>query len=331
MVSLHLSFLLSLFSLACSLPHSPAAFKRAADGCGASSPWTFDSTGHANITLGDRSFVVHIPENYQENDAHAVVLSFHGYGENPQNQELISGLSENGLLLNKKGIIAVYPLGVVGIGRDDGDAPGPAWQGAPYAQSDVDDVAFTKDVVAEVSGNLCVDSGRIYASGKSNGGGFTNILACDSTASSLFAAFALVSAALYAGAYPLSGCTPGDTVPLINFHGLADTIIPFDGQLADKENDAAYVLPNITVYRQDWALRDGCATTVSLSLTHPFTNTTLKEWGCSSTDARAVVRGYTVDGLGHSWPSTLGLDGGVTTFNATTAAILPFFDAHVLP
>ncbi|KZP08298.1 carbohydrate esterase family 1 protein [Athelia psychrophila] len=331
MIALHLLSLLSLFGLACSLPHNPATFKRTTSGCGAPSPWAFDSTGHATITLSDRSFLVHIPANYQANTTHAVVFSFHGYGKNSQNQELITGLSEKGLLLNKKGIIAVYPLGVVGIGRDDGDPPGPAWQGAPYAQPDVDDVAFTKDVVASVSSNLCVDSQRIYASGKSNGGGFTNLLACDSTTSSLFAAFAPVSAALYADTHPLTGCTPSGSVPLINFHGLSDTVIRFGGQLADKEGDTAYALPNITIYRQDWALQDGCTTTVSSSLTHPFTDTTLKEWDCSATDTRAVVRGYTVTGLGHSWPGTLGLDGGVTTFNATTAAILPFFDAHILP
>ena len=40
--------------------------------------------------------------------------------------------------------------------------------------------------------------------------------------------------------------------------------------------------------------------------------------------------GFTVDGLGHSWPSTLGLDGQVTDFNATTADIIPFFEMHPL-
>ncbi|KAF7964686.1 hypothetical protein HWV62_4179 [Athelia sp. TMB] len=102
MLILTLLVLLSLLTLACSLPTSDGKYKRAATGCGVASPWTFDSTNHANITLNDRSFVVHIPANYKNADRHAVVLSFHGYGENPANQELISGFSEKGILLNNK-------------------------------------------------------------------------------------------------------------------------------------------------------------------------------------------------------------------------------------
>jgi len=90
-------------------------------------------------------------------------------------------------------------------------------------------------MVQQLSQNLCLDANRLYASGKSNGGGFTNLLACTPATAGLFAAFAPVSAALYAGANP-QNCTPGRPVPIINFHGLADKIIPFDGQAADRQN-----------------------------------------------------------------------------------------------
>ncbi len=118
-------------------------------GCGVSSPWKFDSTYHSNRTLGDRSFYVHIPESYNSNFPHAVVLSFHGNTKNDSQQERISGFSQHGLTINNrvrtkfmkqisgvefaKGIIAVYPLGAWGPGRS-GDLPGHAWQGAPYAK-----------------------------------------------------------------------------------------------------------------------------------------------------------------------------------------------------
>lgn len=109
-------------------------------------------------------------------------------------------------------------------------------------------------MVQQLQQNLCIDGNRMYASGKSNvsdfdlfhqkfplkcsscqGGGFTNLLACTPATANMFAAFAPVSAALYSGANP-QNCTPGRAVPIINFHGLADKIIPFDGQSADKEN-----------------------------------------------------------------------------------------------
>jgi len=71
-------------------------------GCGVSSPWKFDSTYHSNRTLGDRSFYVHIPESYDSNIPHAVVLSFHGNNKNDAQQERISGFSQQGLTINNR-------------------------------------------------------------------------------------------------------------------------------------------------------------------------------------------------------------------------------------
>jgi len=45
--------------------------------------------------------------------------------------------------------------------------------------------------------NFCIDTSRIYATGKSNGGGFVgNVLACDPALSKEFAAFAPVVSAI---------------------------------------------------------------------------------------------------------------------------------------
>ncbi|KAJ7440180.1 alpha/beta-hydrolase [Mycena latifolia] len=308
-------------------------------GCSDNSDWEFDETNHANITMGDRSFLVHIPANYDHATPHALVVSFHGFKGNAKKQEKITGLSEKGLLLNGKGIVAVYPNGQFGPGKN-GNESIRAWQGAPYSPPGVDDIAFTQQMVRQLSDNLCLDANRFYASGKSNGGGFTNLLACTPATASLFAAFAPVSAALYAGANPRD-CAPGRAVPIINFHGLADRIIPFDGQAADHQNRTEYATPNITQYRVEWAERNGCGSVpagagtrraaklgINAVVSHPHADTTLKESDCSVDNNHAVVNGFTVKGLGHSWPSTAGLDGGVTDFNATTANILPFFDMH---
>ncbi|KAF7293027.1 hypothetical protein MIND_01202100 [Mycena indigotica] len=305
----------------------------------------FSSTNHANITLalspelgGNRSFLVHLPAAYDLAVPHALVVSFHGFKSNAKKQERITGLSGSGIRINGKGIVAVYPQGQFGPGKN-GDESIRAWQGAPYSPPGVDDVAFTQALVSHLSENLCLDSNRFYASGKSNGGGFTNLLACTPETAGLFAAFAPVSPALYAGANP-ADCAPGRAVPLINFHGLSDRIIPFGGQESDRQGRIEYATPNITQFREAWAERNGCGSPSKVgaavklaavklnkkpAVSHPHPDTTLKAFLCN-----AQVNGFTVDGLGHSWPGTEGLDGGVATFNATTANIIPFFDTYAL-
>lgn len=76
------------------------------------------------------------------------------------------------------------------------------WQGDPDS-SGVDDVAFTMEMLDNFEKRYCIDSSRVYAAGKSNGGGFTNLLACDPTA------FKSID---YCGICPRFGCLlPGRT------------------------------------------------------------------------------------------------------------------------
>jgi hypothetical protein len=74
----------------------------ATSGCGFTPVWQFDAHNHANITAGDRSFLVHIPASYDPTTPHAVVLSFHGYKGNDLKQEKISEFSAKGIRLNGK-------------------------------------------------------------------------------------------------------------------------------------------------------------------------------------------------------------------------------------
>ncbi|KAJ7895653.1 carbohydrate esterase family 1 protein [Mycena olivaceomarginata] len=289
-------------------------------GCGSKLSWTFNAENHYNHTIGDRSFLVHIPAKYNFNTTHPVVFSFHGYGEDGLEQERISGFSEEGNLIDGKEIVAVYPLAAYGPGKRR--KPARAWVGAPYSPPDVDDVGFVAEIIESLEANLCVDYTRIYASGMSNGGGFVNLLACSEQVASKFAAFAIVSGALYNGTHPFTECDPGRKIPLITFHGTADETIPYDGR--NDTINANDDTPPIPEWREAWVARNGCDPSAPTNVSQPYEGVVETTWQCGD-DPECTVKAFEImDGI-HKWPST-----AETTFNATSEQILPFFNQFSL-
>jgi hypothetical protein len=118
--------------------HSVPALTR---GC-ISAGFTFDESGHAWRTLDSgRRYYVH--KSYEPTAQHSVVLSFHGYGESPKEQETLSQFSDPGLKVAGHGIIAAYPEGALGTKTHKGIIERkPAWLGAPCANKTVDDVSY---------------------------------------------------------------------------------------------------------------------------------------------------------------------------------------------
>ncbi|KAJ7033451.1 Alpha/Beta hydrolase protein [Mycena alexandri] len=290
-------------------------------GCGSNTSWIFDADGHSTQTLSTRTFLVHVPAKYEWNTTrpHPVVLSFHGYGENDEVQERISGFSKEGNLIDGRGIIAVYPLAEYGPGKNE--RPARAWIGAPYSPQDVDDIGFVEAILDALQTNLCVDSNRTYVSGMSNGGGFVNLLACSPEVASKFAAFAIVSGALYNGTLPFNGCDPGRKIPLINFHGTADTIIPYDGRNITNTSDDT---PPIPRWREAWVVRNGCDASTPSNISRPYEGVIETIWQCNN-DTETTVKAFEIEHGIHKWPSMT-----ETTFDATPDQILPFFNPYSL-
>jgi polyhydroxybutyrate depolymerase len=90
-----------------------------------------------------------------------------------------------------------------------------------------DDVGFIKALLQVLPSRMCIDPSRIYATGVSNGGGFAARLGCE--LSSQIAAIAPV-----AGGYrSLDPCHPDRPVAVLEIHGTADTVVPYDGKPPD--------------------------------------------------------------------------------------------------
>ncbi|KAG0650479.1 Heterokaryon incompatibility protein [Hyphodiscus hymeniophilus] len=180
----------------------------------------------------------------------SIECSAGGYSEK---QQRITGLSDPSLKINGKPFLVVYPQGVNNTEWEMKHI----WKGAPYENKTVDDIGYVFDIISNVSSTYNVDRSRIYACGKSNGGGFTALLACRPDTSAVFAAFAPVSPALYQGSYSFYNCTPSGPKPILHSHGVEDVITPFHGR-ANPEIGRFGPEPDVRLWRRGWAERNGC-------------------------------------------------------------------------
>jgi polyhydroxybutyrate depolymerase len=261
------------------------------------------STGDYEVVSGGltRTYRLHVPEKYSSAKAYPLIVVYHGRGKTGAQTEAFSDLS-------KLDAIVAYPNGV--IGAEDKQA----WQGAPYSAEGVDDVKFTADLLDTLEGSLCVDTNAVYATGKSNGAGFTAILACDM-------ADRIAAIAPVAGAFYQQGkrCAPSRPVPVLDIHGTGDTTIPYGG---DGQRD----LPSVQTWVRDWSVRDHCDADPRVSqLGDDVLKFTYK--GCDAD----VVHVAVTDG-GHTWPGSDASSGPgyVTQTFEAHELIGAFFAAHKL-
>ncbi|MFC8124271.1 alpha/beta hydrolase family esterase [Streptomyces sp. NPDC057302] len=274
---------------------SPSYARGGVPGCGEAAPQAPGTTAPHTLTSGGltRTYQLHLPEGYTGDRALPVVLAFHGRGNTGGGTEEFSKLST-------LPAIVAYPEGVVGTG----DGQRQAWQGAPYAAPGVDDVAFTGALLDSLEARLCVDPRRVYATGKSNGAGFTALLAC--RMSDRIAAIAPVAGAFYPGTG--ENCRPSRPVPVIDFHGTGDATIPYAG-------DPDRGLPALHDWLTAWAGRDNCRTRTPDRATAP--DITESRW--THCAGGAEVRHVAVTDGGHTWPGADSYSGGGYTTQSIEA------------
>lgn len=102
------------------------------------------------------------------------------------------------------------------------------WEGPSYADPKISDKKFTSALITQLRADFCVDDTRIYAAGKSNGGGFTGTLACSAEAGKNFAAIAACAGAFYTDVVEDANdkCEPSRSpFPILEFHGSIDKTV----------------------------------------------------------------------------------------------------------
>ena len=114
-----------------------------------------------------RSALVHAPPAARSGRPLPLVLALHGVGGNGKFMEEYTGLSR---LSNRKGFVVAYPSAYGSPAR---------WNIAGPPGAEPDDVAFGRDLLDALGARLCIDTGRVFVTGVSNGGGMAARLGCE--------------------------------------------------------------------------------------------------------------------------------------------------------
>jgi poly(3-hydroxybutyrate) depolymerase len=222
---------------------------------------------------------VSVPDSYNDDPEKRwpVIFDFHGNKGTPYQQY---DNSQYYRFTQGQQYLVVYPAG-----------QNNAWAGANYSTTTVaEDLQFTTDLLQRMREQYCIDDDRVYASGKSLGGGFVDILACSDNGDE-FAAFAMAAAALYSDLTP-DRCAKRRAI--LESHGDEDATIDYNGR--DGQGGP---LPRISDWVSWWGRRT-CGGQAELGDCGKSSGYDTTCYSCGA--YRDVVTHYQVFELGHCWP-----------------------------
>jgi len=243
------------------------------------------------LTTGglNRTYLVHVPEGYDQKTPMPVVLALHGATMNGPMMAWFSGLNKKS---DEAGFIVVYPNGT-------GTHSSFFWNGGNCCGSamlnKVDDVAFIDALLDDLMRAYPVDAQQVYATGMSNGAIMAYRLA--SELSDRIAAIAPV-----AGSLGTEIRQPKRPVSVLHIHGTMDEYIPFKGGRGEKSitgTDFRSVDESIWA----WVTANGCAESPQIDLLSKSgdeTTVTRKTYS-SGKDGTEVIL-VVIEGGGHTWP-----------------------------
>lgn len=266
-----------------------------------------------------RSYVLHIPPQYNEHDSMPLVIAMHGGFGTSENMAQMSRLNEKADTASEGSFIVVYPQGLGII---------PTWNGGTccgYAMNnDIDDVGFISALIDTLAANYAVDTRGVYATGMSNGGIMSHRLACESA--DKIAAIAPVAGVLMIEDW--DACQPPRLISIMHIHARDDSIEPYYGGVGDGQSGVFFA--EVDSVMEGWARRLECSIGPD---TFYNDSGALRQTWTRSDDSCEVVLWTTEDG-GHSWPGGVKLRPNADEPSKAIFAndeMWTFFLAHPMP
>ncbi|ONH31240.1 alpha/beta hydrolase family esterase [Pseudofrankia asymbiotica] len=255
-----------------------------------------------SVTVGStkRTYLLAVPPATDNDQSRPLILNFHADGQAPTDVEAYTGLAGEA---TKRGYVVVDPAGV--------DNQWNLTRSGAVGQADG---AFVAALLNDLRGRGCFADGRVFAVGYGDG-----------------ADMAVAASCALPGRIAAIVSVAGSTVPpscaktitnLLEVHGAADQIAPWDGGGAPRTGVTAQSVPERL---GRYAQAAGCS---AAPKPQPLPGLgQLTAWTC---DGKPDVGALSVNGGGHTWPQAQArpeLGPTATSFSATVVSLL-YFQAH---
>ena len=254
--------------------------------------FTFSSfaqqTINASITHDgiQRDYILYIPELYDGSSAVPLVLNFHGYGSNANEQMFYGDFRD---IADTEGFLLVHPEGTTFIGNQ-------FWNvGFPGISSTIDDVGFTEALIDELATLYTIDLDRVYATGMSNGGFMSFLLACQ--LSEKIAAVASVTGSMTQDTF--NDCNAQLPTPVLQIHGTEDDVVLYNG------NTLSIPIADVISYWVDYNNCETTPTTTTLPDLDVSDGSTVEHSVYEDGDNGITTEHMKVIGGGHTWPGSI--------------------------
>jgi polyhydroxybutyrate depolymerase len=224
-----------------------------------------------------RGYRLFTPLSLDRKSPAPLVLVLAGVGGSPEEMVRATQLDQEA---TAKDMIVAYPEGVNRTWNAGYCCLGRTGTGP-------DDVAFLTRVIDDVQANHKVDPARVFVVGVSAGAMMAYRLGCE-------LAGRIRGVGSVAGAMVLDACQPEKAVSVIEIHGTADGLVPYEG--GRTAGGATQPSPPTRAVVQRWAELNACAMPPASVAEGVLSTDTWS--GCAQASS---VRLITIDGGGHTW------------------------------
>ena len=245
-------------------------------------------TINASITHDgiQRDYILYIPELYDGSSAVPLILNFHGFGSNASQQMFYGDFRD---IADTEGFLLVHPEGTRFIGNQ-------FWNlGFPELSSTIDDVGFTDALIDELATLYAINLDRVYATGMSNGGFMSFLLACQ--LSEKIAAVASVTGSMTQDTF--NDCNAQRPTPVLQIHGTEDDVVLYNG------NTLSIPIEDVISYWVDYNNCETTPTTTTLPDIDVSDGSTVEHSVYEDGDNGITTEHMKVIGGSHTWPGSV--------------------------